>query len=291
MDTRDLEILEARNYSKEFHIPDYDEVMSETKGLSNAELMKNMMNITKLTQIKYNKDKDMLNPPLIKDAPYYNFYVLNVVNNVKDLPRTFLGEAIKTKLQSPYTHTFISLDIHMTSALGMLTQGLVRELPEFYGLQTFKFKFKRDYDVFVYKILPDEYKKARKLFTNMMLNMEKYTYDFLGLAKPLIYKLDSNKIPVGNDKAKQREMEIESYHKKTSFICSTFALYMLSMTSQSVNTWYHEKVQKDNLITSCFNPASIVNIPGMTKIFNVPPSAKLEDIVANYLKKHPDTPN
>lgn len=269
--------------SREFAIVDFDEVMSDTKVLNNMEIIKNFKSIKEMGLFKFNKEQDVLNEPINKDADTYNLYILSVRNNVKDIPRTFLGEAIAWKIKSPYTHSFISLDINMDSSLGMLTQGLCREFPEFYGYQSFKWKFKRDYDVHAYPISKEEYKKGRKLFSNMIINIQKYSYDFLGIAKPLLYKLDSSKLPIGNNK---HEADIESYHKKTSFICSTFVLYMITSISKKANSWYHEQVSKANLITSCFNPASVINIPGMKFLFNVPPTKSLDEVRAKFLKTH-----
>ena len=270
--------------SKEFAVIDFDEVMSDTKVLNNMEIMKNFKSIKDIGTSKYNKNQDVLDEPLVKDADSYNLYVLSVVNNVKDIPRTFLGEVIAWKIQSKYTHSFISLDINMNSALGMLTQGLCREFPEFIGYQSFKWKFKRDYDVHAFPLTKEEYKRGRKLFSNMIINIQKYSYDFLGIVKPLLYKLNSSKLPIGNNK---HEADIETYHNKTSFICSTFALYILTSISKKANSWYHERVAKDNLITSCFNPASVVNIPGMKFLFNVPPTKSLDEVRSNFLKNHP----
>lgn len=268
--------------SKEFVSINFDEVMSSNKILSNVEVMKNFDSIKKIVNIK-SINKDILNKPYDENAKEYNFYLALHKNSKEEEMKSLLAQAIEWKTKVPYTHALISLDIDMTSALGMVTEGLIREFPDFYAYRSFRFKCKRNYDIFAFKINKEEYKFGRKLFSNFILNIQKYSYDFLGLAKPLLYKLDSNKMPIGNNK---KEADVETFFNKTSFICSTFALYMLTTISKKANVWYHEMVKKNNLITSCFNPGSLANMEGMKFIFNVPPNKSYEEVKNNYIKTH-----
>lgn len=268
--------------SQEFVTVDFDEVMTDTKILGNTEIMKNFASIKDIAN-KNKAVKDILPKPLVEDANSYNFYVILHKNDAMDEMKSWLAQAIEWKIKSPYTHALVSLDINMESALGMIAGGLTREFPEYYAFKSFKFKCKRNYDVFAYKLSKEEYKEGRKLFSNYIININKYSYDLLGLVKPLIYKLDSSKMPIGENK---KEADIESYFKKTSFICSTFALYMLTSISKKANAWYHEMVKKNNLITSCFNPASLSNMEGLQFIFNVPPNKSFEEVKNAYIKSH-----
>lgn len=118
--------------SKEFVSIDFDEVMSSNKILSNTELIKNFDSIKKNINMK-NSNKDILNKPYNENAKEYNFYLGLHKNSEVEEMKSLLAQAIELKTKAPYTHALISLDIDMTSALGMVTEGLVREFPDFYG--------------------------------------------------------------------------------------------------------------------------------------------------------------